>query len=110
MNFEQLLTDKLVTEEVSIVDVLASFLPLLREVIEAHRLGLVAPLEGTQDLHVEGVRIWFEEARRRPPRTNLAEIGRLELAAQTAVEVLSETRRTLEVGDGVQQIVRSEIG
>jgi hypothetical protein len=64
MTFEQFLSDKLIAEDVSTEDVLASFLPLLREVIEAHRHGLVAPLEGTQDLHVEGVRLWFEEAKR----------------------------------------------
>ena len=110
MTFEQFLTDKLIAEDVSTEDVLASFLPLLREVIEAHRHGLVAPLEGTQDLHVEGVRLWFEEARRQEPKTNPAEVARLELAAQAAVEVVSEMRRTTEVDDGSQQVVRSEIG
>ena len=64
MTFEQFLTDKLLAEHVSTEDELASFLPLLLEVIEAHRQGLVAPMEGTQDLHVEGIRLWFEEARR----------------------------------------------
>ena len=72
MTFEQFLNEKLIGEDISTEDVLASFLPLLREVIEAHRHGLVAPLEGTQDLHVEGVRLWFEEARRQQPRVQLS--------------------------------------
>ena len=48
MTFEKFITDNLQGNDVSTEDVLASFLPLLREVIETHRLGLVAPLEGTQ--------------------------------------------------------------
>lgn len=110
MTFEQFLADKMLAEEVSTEDVLASFLPLLREVLEAHGHGLVAPLEGTQDLHVAGVRLWFEEAKRLPPRTNPTEVARLETAGQTAVEVLSETRRSTEVDDGSQQETRTEIG
>ena len=110
MTFEQFVTDNLIAEDVSTEDVLASFLPLLREVIEAHRHGLVAPLEGTQDLHVEGVRLWFEEARRQEPKANPAEVGRFDLAAQSGVEVVSEMRRTTEVDNGSEQVVRSEIG
>jgi hypothetical protein len=53
------LDDPLATE-----DVLSSVLPLVREVIQAHRAGNVAPLEGLADLQVDGIRIWFEEARR----------------------------------------------
>src|SRR4026208_1192855 len=44
MTFEELITGSLAAEDVSTEDVLASFLPLLREVLETHRLGLVAPL------------------------------------------------------------------
>ena len=94
MTFEQFLNEKLIGEEISTEDVLASFLPLLRETIEAHRHGLVAPLEGTHDLHVEGVRLWFEEARRQQTRSNSGEIARLEVAGQAMVEVISESRRT----------------
>lgn len=110
MTFEQFITDSLQGENVGAEDVLASFLPLLREVIETHRLGLVAPLEGTQELQVDGVRLWFEEAKRRAPRANAADIARLEPVGQALVEVIDETRRTTEVADGSQRIVRSEIG
>jgi predicted DNA-binding WGR domain protein len=110
MTFEQFLTDKLIAEDVPTDDVLSSFLPLLREVIETHRHGLVAPLVGTQDLHVEGIRLWFEEAKRQSPRSQAVDIARLELAAQASVEVLSETRRTTEVDDGSEFIVHTEIG
>ena len=110
MTFEQFLTEKLIGANVSAEDVLGSFLPLLREVIESHRHGLVAPLEGTQELHIEGVRLWFEEAKRRPPLSNAEAVSRLELAGQAFVEVLTEGHRTMAVDDGTEQFVRSEIG
>jgi hypothetical protein len=109
MTFDQFLTATLHAGDVSTEDVLASFLPLVREVVEAHRQGLVAPLEGTRELHVEGVRLWFEQAQRQAPRSNRAEVTRLELARQAAFEVLSESRRTTEVDDGDEQWIRSEI-
>src|SRR5262245_41452346 len=110
MTFEQFLTEKLIAEDVATEDVLASFLPLLREVIQAHRHALVARLERTKELHVEGVRLWFEEAKRQQPRSNSTEVYRLELTGQASVEVISESRRTTEVGDGTEQFVRTEIG
>ena len=44
----------------------------MREVLEAHAAGAAAPLEGAEELHVDGVRIWFEEAKREPIRNNAA--------------------------------------
>ena len=64
MNFHDFLLQRIELAALATEDVLASFLPLLREVIEAHRAGAVAPLEGLVDLHVDGQRIWFEEAKR----------------------------------------------
>ncbi len=110
MTFEDLLSQRFLVQDALTEDVLASFLPLLRETAEAHRQQLTAPLEGTQLLKVEGIRLFFEEATRRPPRINLAEIGRLELAGEAAFDVLAETRRVTEVGGDGDQVVRSEVG
>ena len=99
------LDEPLVTE-----DVLSSILPLVREVIQAHRAGCVGPLEGLADLQVDGMRIWFEEARRQPPRRNETEVARIDQASRVAVEVLAESRRTTDVGQGEQQSSRVEIG
>lgn len=110
MTFEQFLIEKLIGEAVSTEDVLASFLPLLREAIEAHRQGLVAPLEGTLALRVDGVRLWFEQAQRQPPRLKNADIARLELTGQTLLEVVDESRRAIEVNDGIGEVVRADIG
>lgn len=110
MKFEQYLQQWVQEEAVSTEDVLAALLPLLREVIEAHRCGLVAPLEGLQDLNVETPRIWFEEAKRKPLRQNPAALARIERAARAAVEILSESRRTTDVGEGDERVVRADIG
>ncbi|WP_425398481.1 AAA domain-containing protein [Aeoliella sp.] len=86
-------------------DALASFLPLAREVNEAHAAGLVAPLEGIDDLQVEGVQIWFEEAKRREVRRANAEVRKLQAEQRSAVEVVSELRVTTEVDDGSERRV-----
>src|SRR4051812_12856754 len=97
MTFTDFLTKFLTADVVSTEDVLVSVLPLMREVLATHRAGFVAPLEGLQYLNVEGNRIWFEEARRRPERRNGAEIARLEQASRASVEVLAEARRVTDV-------------
>ena len=62
--------------------------------------GRVAPLEGLDALKVDGVRIWFEEARRLEPRNNTAALRRIEATGPLAVTVVTEAQRTTEVGDG----------
>ncbi len=108
--FRDFLRDRIETGGFSTEDTLISFLPLLREVIEAHGRDVVAPLEGLGDLQVEGARIWFSEDRCRPPRQRASELRRVELANRAAVEIVSESRRTSDVGDGEEQIVNLQIG
>ena len=110
MKLHEFLQKQQLHESLSTEDVLASFLPVLREAIAAHAAGLVAPLEGLEALQVEGARIWFEEARRQPIRRNDAELARIEQVSRVAVEVVSESRRTHEVADGQEEISRVEIG
>ena len=110
MNFYDFLLERLSLGGVSTDDILSSILPLVREVIETHRAGQVAPLVGLADLHVDGSRIWFEEARRREITRNDHELDKLERASRLAVDVLTEARRTTEVFDGVEQVVRAELG
>ena len=91
-------------------DALASFLPLVREVLEAHTLGHVAPLEGLDALHVEGVRIWFEEARQQTPRHNAAALRRIQTSGPLAVTIVAESRRTTEVGEAQRGTTDLSIG
>ena len=55
-SFHDFLTQRLETGGFSTEDALASFLPLMRETIEAHANGMVAPLEGLESLYVDGVK------------------------------------------------------
>jgi hypothetical protein len=110
MNFHDFLLERISLGGVSTDDILSSFLPLVREVVEAHRAGQVAPLVGLADLHVDGSRIWFEEARRQDITRNDSELDKLERSSRLAVDVLTEARRTTEVFDGVEQVLRTEIG
>ncbi len=91
-------------------DTLASFLPLVREVLDAHAAGLVAPLEGLDSLCVDGSKIWFQEARRVPPRSNAAAVRTAESAIRASVEIVSEHRRVTDVDDGRDQVVDLAIG
>ncbi len=76
-------------------DVLVSFLPLLRQVIDCHVNGFVAPLDGLDALQVEGPRIWFEDARRLPSKSNATRLSDL-LAEMSRGAAVVVTERSVE--------------
>jgi predicted DNA-binding WGR domain protein len=91
-------------------DALASFLPLVRQVAAAHRANLVAPLIGIGELRVEGVRIFFDESLRRPPSFQTGTVRALEKAQTRAVEVVGESRVTIEVNVGRENVTNLQLG
>jgi hypothetical protein len=91
-------------------DSLASFLPLARQAIAAHTAGLVAPLQGIEDLRVEGVQIFFDEAACRPASLQPGKTRTLEKSAARALEVVGESRVSVEVTTGHESVVSLEIG
>ncbi len=91
-------------------DCLASVLPLMRETLEAHAAGKVAPLEGLDALHVEDGRIWFEQAKRQPMRENRTAVERLAIKRSLAVEVIAEAHRTVDIDDGSDTFVDATVG
>ena len=107
--FHEFLRSRLASGGFSSEDVLASFLPLARQVADAHAAGQVAPLDGVSALQVEGVRIWFHEDRLERPSRAAAELQRLD-RPPSGFEVLSEHRRTLDVDGGAGQTANLEIG
>lgn len=109
-SFHEFFHSRLETGGFSTEDALGSFLPLVREVLDAHAAGRVAPLEGLDALHVDGVRIWFEEARRQEPRGNTTALRRIEATGPLAVTIVTETRRTIEVDEGSGQATDLSIG
>lgn len=110
MTFADFLQTRLAADGFTTEDALASFLPLAREVQEAHAAGLVAPLQGIEELRVEGVRIWFEEAKRAPVRRAGSDLQRVARDDRGAVEIVSERRVTTEIDDGSEQVLDLAVG
>ncbi len=84
-------------------DVLAAALPLLRQVVEAHEKGLVAPLEGVAGLHLLNGRLWFENARCLAPRRALEKVDALQRDETPALNVVARTRTVDDSGTSSQQ-------
>jgi hypothetical protein len=83
-------------------DVLAMTLPLLEQVLEVHERGLVAPLEGLEDLMVTNGRVWFEASKARPPRLATDRLATVTRPTSLAFEVSSNLKR---VDDGDERTV-----
>ncbi|MBL8888464.1 MAG: DUF4011 domain-containing protein [Planctomycetaceae bacterium] len=109
MKFSEYLQAVIQGDALATEDILASILPLIRESLAAHKIGLVAPLEGLDALHVEHSKLWFAESRRQPPRTNLEKLRSFELESRTQVEIVAETRRSSDVSTGIEVVRRQEI-
>ena len=99
-SFHEFLGDRLGTGGFSTEDTLASILPLIRQVVETHRAGYVAPLEGTGYLSVEGGQIWFEHAKRCPPRDNAQRLLDFAPPLGPAVEVVGAVDATQNLDTG----------
>jgi hypothetical protein len=79
-------------------DVLAAILPLMTQVLAAHEAGLVAPLNGIQELILtEGGQLLFASAKATPPERNTSKVESLQLSVSSAVEVVGESRRFADV-------------
>ena len=91
-------------------DALASFLPLVRQVVAAHRVGMVAPLLGVNAVHVENNRLWFEEAQLCKPMLEMARVRELDQMSSRAVEVVGQFRVDMHVETGTESVVSLQIG
>jgi len=91
-------------------DALTAFLPLLRQVIETHAAGMVAPLAGLNELAVEGGRIWFAEAKRTEPTTSFDRLRTFESQDGGAIEVIERQRRTTDLDEASAQQIDLQIG
>jgi predicted DNA-binding WGR domain protein len=84
-------------------DALAAFLPLVRQVIEAHEAGLCAPLEGTAALEVDAGRIRFDESRRCAPRNQWSLVRRVLKPESKGVDVLDQATVVRDVDTGLDE-------
>ncbi|HEU0037643.1 MAG TPA: DUF4011 domain-containing protein, partial [Verrucomicrobiae bacterium] len=82
-------------------DTLAALLPLMKQVRAAHQAGLIAPLEGIQDLLItEQGALMFAPTKVESPQKNSSKAEELQSPASHAVEVVGESRRTADIDAG----------
>ncbi len=110
MFFTDYLNQRLEAGGFTTEDVLASALPLIRQVAAVHRAGLVAPLQGVNAIHVEQNRLWFEEANSHKPTYASGKLRGLEQPAASAVEVVGQYRMQMHVEQGNDHSISLQIG
>ena len=98
-SFHEFLQEKIAGPGFSTEDALASFLPLVRETLDAHAVDQVAPLVGLSELHVDGNRIWFEQAHRKSPTHKRKEIDLVQSVIDTHIEVVGQYKRSDDPSD-----------
>ena len=108
--FADFLSQRLETGGFTTEDALASLLPLARQVAAAHRAGLVAPLQGVNEIRVEGARLWYEESKLVKPTLKAQEIKTLEQPGSRAVDVVGQFRMKVEIEQGADSVVSLHVG
>lgn len=95
--FPEFLRERTETGGFSTEDALAAFLPLMRQTIQAHEAGKVAPLDRVNSLQVEGVQLWFEESQLRAPLLSPRTVQRIQQTQSRVVEIVGESRAVTDV-------------
>ena len=81
-------------------DVLAALLPLMKQVLDVHHAGLVAPLNGLGDLTVaEQGQLAFDATKAGPPIKNASRVELLQSPQSRALEIVGESRRTTDIDE-----------
>ena len=99
--FVDFLADRIAAGGFTTEDALASFLPLARQVAAAHLSAQVAPLVGVDDLRVQGLAIYFEQARIRPPELHADRLRRVQPSAPRGVEIAGQYRLDVDADAGL---------
>ncbi|MFT3782744.1 MAG: AAA domain-containing protein [Nibricoccus sp.] len=91
-------------------DVLASLLPLFRQVSAAHERGLVAPLKGLQQILVseDGSVSVSAESFTKPVRVE-NRVNEMLAAKSRGVEVIGESRTVTDMVDGIHESKRADV-
>src|SRR5262249_55624575 len=110
MPFSEYLHHRLEAGGFTTEDVLASVLPLVRQVAAVHRAGLVAPLQGVNAVQVQNNPLWFAVAGAGKPAHASARLRELERPGARAVEVVGQYRLDMHVDIGADQVVSLQIG
>ena len=75
-------------------DVLSALLSLMKQVLAAHAAGMVAPLDGIQDLSLgEAGQLMFAPEKVKSPEKKSGKVAELQAPFSRAVEVVAQSRR-----------------
>lgn len=107
MRFCDFVSKRNATDGFSTEDVLASVLPLMKQVAETHAEGLVAPLDGIEKLQVEGVRTFFAESDATAPLSNLNKVREIQRMDRGPVDIVSRTGTTVDLDQQIETQART---
>ncbi|HZN61939.1 MAG TPA: hypothetical protein VFC90_05990, partial [Planctomycetota bacterium] len=93
MTFLEFLRERIERGAISTEDTLASVLPLVRQTLDVHDAGRVAPFRGVEHLKVEGFRLWFEAAKS-PERQLSARLRDFEKPQSVSLEIFGKGELT----------------
>jgi hypothetical protein len=91
-------------------DILACVLPLFHQVQAVHESGRVAPLSGVEDLLVANGKLWFENARAREPKTNIARVRSLQREESSAFAVAGHEKREGDLSSQIHTHESLDVG
>lgn len=91
-------------------DLLSTLLPLMRETLEAHNAGMVAPLDGPEALYIDHYRAWFAESDRREIRANPNALRQIESARIDAFQVIGEYNADTDLDTGHRETDNLQLG
>ena len=91
-------------------DVLASVMPLLRQVLSVHENGRVAPLVGADSILVTKGKLWFENGKCREPQGNRKRIRSLQREEASAFSVVENTKTEQDLSSYVRSQESLDVG
>ena len=91
-------------------DALAAILPLMRQVLETHEAGKVAPLKGVDALQLtpEG-HLAFDPLMVVEPQRNVSRVEAVQASLSSAVDVVGQSRHVSDVDEGSYQITNLDV-
>lgn len=92
-------------------DALAAILPLMRQVLQTHEAGKVAPLKGVHALRLtaEG-HLAFDPAAAVEPSRDVSRVEAVQASLSHAVDVVGQSRHVSDVDEGSYRITNLEVG
>ncbi|MDH5327889.1 MAG: AAA domain-containing protein [Gammaproteobacteria bacterium] len=80
--------------------VVHAMLPLIKQLLETHEAGQVAPLQGLGELHIENAGIWYAIKDAKPPSYAKSALRRVDPPHKGALRIVSESSHLSDLNEG----------